>query len=287
MTSSAAHPRISVVTPSWNQGPYIGQSIQSVLDQGYDNLEYIICDNESTDQTAEVVQGFSDSRIHLYIEPDQGQSDALNKGINRATGEYILWLNADDYLHRGALQAMLAACTGPDQADVAYGHVDFVDEQGRFIKTVFQVSYTYALTLFGWHIPPTSGTLFRAGTLKENPLDVRYHYRMDYEWFLRCGRTVRMRLVNRPISFFRVSEFNKTGSQITTGQVKPQHQKEREMDLERHVYPQLAFVPAGMRPAVYRLLRSLARVLYYGKKMRFVRGYLALKRNAARPADQR
>ena len=94
--------KISIVTPSFNQGRYIENAIRSVLDQGYDNFEHIIYDNCSTDETLEVVAKYP--HVKFYSEPDEGQSDALNKGFLKATGEVIGWLNADDLYCPGTFQ---------------------------------------------------------------------------------------------------------------------------------------------------------------------------------------
>jgi glycosyltransferase involved in cell wall biosynthesis len=97
-------PKITIITPSFNQGRYIEQTILSVIDQNYPNLEYIIIDGGSKDETVDVVKKY-ESKIDYWIsEPDRGQSDAINKGFYRATGDIINWLNSDDYLAPGALQ---------------------------------------------------------------------------------------------------------------------------------------------------------------------------------------
>lgn len=105
-------PKISIVTPSFNQGRYISETIESVISQGYPNLEYIVVDGGSTDETGAILSERQDAFTHLIIEPDRGQSDALNKGFRLATGEIFCWLNSDDQLAPGALFAVaMAFCT--------------------------------------------------------------------------------------------------------------------------------------------------------------------------------
>lgn len=96
-------PKISIVTPSFNQGNYIEQTILSILDQNYPNLEYIIIDGGSTDNTIEVIKKYEDRITYWISEPDNGQSDALNKGLAKCTGDLFNWINSDDYLEPGAL----------------------------------------------------------------------------------------------------------------------------------------------------------------------------------------
>ena len=96
-------PRITISTPSYNQGQFIEETIRSVLLQGYPNLEYIVIDGGSTDDSIDIIQKYADFLTYWVSEPDRGQSDAINKGFTRSTGELMGWLNSDDYLAPGAL----------------------------------------------------------------------------------------------------------------------------------------------------------------------------------------
>ena len=89
-------PKITIITPSYNQGQFIEETILSVINQGYPNLEYIIMDGGSTDNTVEVIKKYSDHINYWVSEKDKGQSNAINKGLHRATGDIINWLNSDD-----------------------------------------------------------------------------------------------------------------------------------------------------------------------------------------------
>lgn len=111
-------PRISLVTPSFNQGQYLEETIRSVLLQGYPNLQYIVIDGGSTDNSVEIIQKYSAWIDHWVSEPDEGQSDAINKGLDVTDGEWFNWLNSDDYLLPNALHA-LASATREDSNIIA------------------------------------------------------------------------------------------------------------------------------------------------------------------------
>src|SRR5688572_2633651 len=108
------YPKISIITPSYNQGEYIEKTILSVLEQNYPNLEYIIIDGGSTDNSTEIIRKYADRITYWISEPDKGQSDAINKGLKLATGDIVNWLNSDDYYEPGALFKVAEAFNNPE-----------------------------------------------------------------------------------------------------------------------------------------------------------------------------
>jgi glycosyltransferase involved in cell wall biosynthesis len=129
-------PRISIVTPSFNQGEFLEKAILSVLDQEYPNLEYIVIDGGSTDSSLRIIQSYA-SRLHYWVsEPDRGQSHALNKGFAQATGEIFGWLNADDFLLPGALARVARRAASFPDAVAWVGSCHRVDRSGTIRKTI-------------------------------------------------------------------------------------------------------------------------------------------------------
>lgn len=264
-------PKISVITPSFNQGRFVEENIKSILNEHYPDFEHIIIDNCSTDETVDILQKYP--HLKCIVEPDKGQSDAINKGIAMATGDWILWLNADDFMLNGAFASFVLTRESEPQANLIYGHIDFVDTAGKFMRRIYQLPYHYFMTLFGVYIPPSTGTFFSANFLKGNLLDVDFHYVMDTEWTLRCGRQVKSCVINRPCSAFRVSEDNKTAQHITHNMVKSRHAQEREINYERHIHPVLRRfgraetlvyrVGHGVALFWYKAAKIIARVKYF------------------------
>jgi glycosyltransferase involved in cell wall biosynthesis len=133
--SSIMLPRISVVTPSFNQGPFIERTIRSVLDQGYPNLEYIIIDGGSTDETVSIIRRYADRLAYWVSEPDRGQTHAINKGMAVATGDIVAYLNSDDYYLPGAFNAVGRYAVNHPECDILHGKCDIVDVSGTFIRS--------------------------------------------------------------------------------------------------------------------------------------------------------
>jgi len=127
----SAYPRISIVTPSYNQGRFLAETIESVLRQDYPNVEHIVVDGMSTDETPEILKRYPHLRV--IREPDQGQADAINKGFRIATGEIYAFLNSDDLLLPGALKRVAAEIRPQEGRHVIMGRCRFIDENSRYI----------------------------------------------------------------------------------------------------------------------------------------------------------
>lgn len=123
------YPKISIVTPSFNQGHYIEQTILSIISQGYPNLEYIIIDGGSTDNTVEIIRKYGQHISYWISEPDKGQSDALNKGLLKCTGDIFNWINSDDYLEENTLFKVADYFANNTSVDVVCGWCSLFHEE--------------------------------------------------------------------------------------------------------------------------------------------------------------
>jgi len=265
-------PLISVVSASWNQGRYLRECLESLSGVPSGLIEHIVIDNCSDDETHEVLE--SHPQVNVTIEPDSGQSNALNKGFQRARGEWILWLNVDDFLVPGALKFLLEFVENDGKSfDMAYGYTVFVDADSNKIRTIFQPKWRYWMTKWGGFVAPSTGSLFRTSLLKDHPLDEDFHMIMDTEWMLRVGQKLRVKRLNREVVSFRIAD-NKTAAHIQSGIVTPRHQQERLSLLER--FPSYC----GEGKGVLKLIkRKIVRLVVLGDKTLC---YLRARRNHGR-----
>ena len=182
----ADYPKITIVTPSYNQGQYIEQTIRSVILQNYPNLEYIVIDGGSTDNTIEILKKYDQFITYWVSEPDKGQSDAINKGITRATGDVFNWLNSDDYYSPNALLTV-SELFMKNAANVVCTSCNYVDKQGNIIKVnpPTHIYPTWVETLGQAGINQL-GMFFRLDRIKQlGGVNTHLHYSMDWEMWLR------------------------------------------------------------------------------------------------------
>ncbi len=182
-------PKITLVTPSLNQGQFIERAIQSVLTQNYPCLEYTVIDGGSTDGTLEILQRYT-GRLTWLSEADQGQAHAINKGFEMATGDIVGWLNADDELAPGALAAVADFFSRYPEARLVYGEALTIDERGRSYGRRGNVKPTNFAELAAegdFIVQPAA--FWRANLLAEvGYLDESLHYCLDYEYWLRVAQ---------------------------------------------------------------------------------------------------
>jgi glycosyltransferase involved in cell wall biosynthesis len=189
MPDGSSWPRVSIVTPSLNQGQFIEETIRSVLLQGYPNLEYLIVDGGSTDQSVEIIRKYERWLAFWVSEPDRGQSHAINKGWSRATGEIFAWLCSDDLYRPGVIGAAVVALSGCPTAGVVYANCQNIDEQGKPIVLRQPGEFDYHRLL--WNLRsfiPQPTTFIRKSVLTDvGMVDETLTYSMDYELWLRIG----------------------------------------------------------------------------------------------------
>lgn len=181
-----SYPALSIITPSYNQARFLEHTIRSILDQNYPNLEYIVIDGGSTDGSIEIIKRYSDYLTYWVSEPDQGQTHAINKGLQRATGEWVGWQNSDDLYRPGSFEQLAAAAHKHPKARLIVGDMQLIDADDHILRDQRYVRPTYdALLAEGMVL--TNQAAFWRRDLHEHIgwLNESLHYGFDYEWFLR------------------------------------------------------------------------------------------------------
>jgi glycosyltransferase involved in cell wall biosynthesis len=154
MTFLSVTPKVSIITPSYNQGRFLESTIRSVIGQDYPNIEYIIVDGGSKDESVEVIKKYSDRLAWWVSEKDKGHADALNKGFAHASGEILAWLNSDDTYHPGAVSQAVEILKAHPEVGMVYANANLIDEEGRVVGQFASKQTSYRAMLRGSvHIP--------------------------------------------------------------------------------------------------------------------------------------
>jgi len=211
MPDGRAWPRVSVVTPSYNQGQFIEEAIRSVLLQGYPNLEYIIIDGGSTDQAVDIIKKYEPWLAYWESKPDRGQSHAINKGLAKSTGQLFNWHNSDDVLMLGCLSAVAEAMVKYPDAGYVHGRRIYIDVEGQTKgkkkSSTRRISrhpeLTTAVSILQSGCQP-GGLMDKDLVVKVGMLDENMHYVMDVDLLLRIALIKPPIFIDLPLSYVRI-----------------------------------------------------------------------------------
>ena len=211
-----SNPLVSIITPSYNQGVFIEDTILSVKNQDYQNVEHIIIDGGSTDNTMDILKRYEGAyNMRWTSEPDRGQSDAINKGWRASNGQIVGWLNSDDvYLEKNTIGYIVEQFASHQDADIVYGETVYItkDNVVLAVRPAFPwISYNRLLrTNLIWQ----QSAFFRRAVVETNYLDINLDFVMDYELWLRLAKSKsRFKHVNKVLSALRIHSAAKTCSQ--------------------------------------------------------------------------
>ena len=186
---------VSIITPSYNQAAFLEECIQSVLGQNYAPIEYVLVDGGSTDGSLDIIRRYSDRLAWWVSESDAGQADAVNKGLWRATGEIVAWLNSDDFYLPGAVAQAVAAFQLDPQAGLVFGDAITVDPQGWQLNRLVFGDWGLG-ELMGFRIVCQPAVFMRRDALERaGYLDPSYHYMLDHHLWIRIVRLAPIRHV--------------------------------------------------------------------------------------------
>lgn len=208
--------KLSIVTPSFNHGPFLEQTIQSVINQDYPNVEHIVIDGGSTDNSVEIIRKYEKHIAYWVSEPDEGHRYALNKGFDKATGDIVTWQNADDYYEPNVFAKVMKIFEQHPEVDLVYGNVRIIDENSkgigelRYVPTNFWAMLTEGFTM-------NNQAAFFRRSLWDAMGGVTYDdFFFDYDLFLRTLRIAHPYFIHQTLGNYR----NHSGSQQFSGKLK-------------------------------------------------------------------
>jgi glycosyltransferase involved in cell wall biosynthesis len=209
-------PKISIVTPSYNQGNFIDWTVRSVLLQRYPNLEYIVMDGGSKDNTRQVLDRYADRFAYCVSETDKGQADAICRGFERSTGDIMAYLNSDDMLAPGTLQFVAQYFAGHPEVDVIYSHRCTVDENNK-VMWYWILGRHSNWYMSRWDLIPQETCFWRRSLFERaGNIDPSYRFAMDYDLFVRFMLKGKMVRLNRFLGVFRKHTEAKTSQLLET-----------------------------------------------------------------------
>jgi len=220
------YPKITIITPSYNSCKYIEKTINSVLNQNYPNLEYLIFDGGSTDGTIDIVKKYKNN-LKWVSENDKGQSDAINKGLLSASGEILSWINSNDIYLPGAFNFVVQYFIDNPDIGFVFGKAKFISEDDNFlvdyndggsIKDYLEMNEQFNGHFYkllnencGWI--PQQSAFWRKKIIEDVGLiNTELHYAMDYEYWLRIGLVCKINFINEYIGGFRIHDNSKTNN---------------------------------------------------------------------------
>jgi len=212
MISSTVFTKITIITPSFNQGKFLEETILSVLNQKYSNLEYIIFDGGSSDNSVEIIKKYKKQLAYWESQKDRGQSHAINKGLRIATGDIIGWLNSDDTYLPGTFNIIVRMFQRYPEFDAIYGNQVLTDTEGRFLRIKHELPYSYHRLMYNMYQSQPATFLRRSVIDQIGFLNEDLHYSMDYEYFLRLGKRCKVKHVPYLFAKYRLHANSKSAT---------------------------------------------------------------------------
>lgn len=212
--------RISIVTPSFNQGTFIDQTIQSVIAQNYSNIEYIIIDGGSTDNTINTIKKNEFGISYWESNPDLGQSHALKKGFDISTGDIMCWINSDDYYEPETFKRVAKFFISNPSVSFVVGDINLIDKDGNILKRVYSIKPDWEIAVnLGQYRWPQPGCFWRRSHyFSVGGINSKFQFSMDQDLFIRLVKDGQAkRISGKPLANFRVHSESKSSLIPETG----------------------------------------------------------------------
>jgi glycosyltransferase involved in cell wall biosynthesis len=205
------NPLVTIVIPSYNQVNFLEETIKSVLNQTYPNVEYIIMDGGSVDGSLEIIKKYAHKLAHWVSEKDRGQTDAINKGFSLAKGEVLGWLNSDDTLLPDAVAEAVAYLAVHPEIGLVYGGANYIDEKSKVIGRFPAAQTDLARLRRGYvHIPQQASFFRKLLWDQVGPLDPDFFFAMDYDLWVRLAALSELKYIPSVWANFRLHADAKT-----------------------------------------------------------------------------
>ncbi len=267
-------PLVSIVTPSLNQGNYIMDNISSIKNQNYTNIEHLVIDGGSCDETLSILKKEEKKYNLKWIsEKDSGQSEAINKGFKMLTGDIVGWLNADDvYFYKDTISYIVQTFKEMPQTDVIYGDMVSINEKNEFVSMITTPQFNGKKLSYKCYIPQPS-VFFRKKVINKYFIDNTLNYAMDYDYWLKLyNNNVRFHHVKKILSSNRIHGSMKTlnGSNEMARETKyVQVKYGQKIDLMYFLNNKLNLVDYGIRRIYSIFILKQIRDCYYGGDIAF------------------
>ncbi len=245
---SNALPKISIVTCSYQQGRYLDATMRSVLEQRYADVEYIVVDGASTDNSVDVIRRYAD-RLHYWVsEPDAGQTEALIKGFAHSTGDIQGWLCSDDLLLPGALERVSRFFAEHPEVDAVYGDSIWIDSAGRYLRPKKEIGFNRFAFLFDHNYISQPSMFWRRSLYeKVGGLDTRFNLAMDADLWERFSRHTRITHIPAYLSCMRYYPEQKTRALRPKGEIEDNEIRSRANIAKPTLWPALRSLARGQR----------------------------------------
>jgi len=258
-------PKISIVTPSYNQAEFLERTILSVLNQNYPNLEYIIIDGGSTDGSVDIIKKYEKYLTYWVSEPDKGQSDAINKGFKMATGEIYAYLNSDDLYLPNTLNKIASIFERYRDSQIIYGHSYVIDENDNIFNLSVALPFSLKKLIFDLFTIPQQSSFWRKEVyMKVGGFNTDNKTCMDHEFYAYAGKLgFKFKAVDEILACFRIHSTSITGS----GRLKSQYLDDLKR-IRKELYGK------EISEVRYKIINTYYRLISLPKKLLLRRIYL-------------
>jgi glycosyltransferase involved in cell wall biosynthesis len=206
--SGVGKPLVSIVTPVLNGKPYLEETIRSVLDQTYDNIEHVIIDGGSTDGSIDIIRRYEDKISYWISEPDSGMYEAVNKGLKIVSGDILAYLNSSDLYYRDAVKTAVEYFQGHPDVELIYGNCDFIGSNGGFLYTHRYPKFSLkSFVSMGMSTIPQPATFWRNSIHKKiGYFDTALKVCGDFDFYAKAGRSCRLSHIKKSMAKFRIHD---------------------------------------------------------------------------------